>query len=79
MKSCSCGGRESRECIDPQTGHRLTRINRKKGIMHYMDIIEDGHISGPIKANLEEIKKLQENKGPVLTGLPSGFTHPLLS
>jgi len=47
--------------------------------MHYMDIIEDGHISGPIKANLEEIKKLQENKGPVLTGLPSGFTHPLLS
>ena len=36
--------------------------------------IEDCHISGPIKANLEKIKELQENKGPVLTGLPTGFT-----
>lgn len=42
--------------------------------MYYMDTIEAYHISGSIKANLEEIKKLQENKGPVLTGLPTGFT-----
>ena len=42
--------------------------------MYYMDRIEDDHISGRIKANLEEIKELQQNKGPVLTGLPTGFT-----
>jgi replicative DNA helicase len=40
-----------------------------------IDRIEDNHISGPIKANLDEIKELQQNKGPVLTGLPTGFTH----
>jgi len=43
--------------------------------MYYIDKIEDDHISGPIKANLDEIKELQQNKGPVLTGLPTGFTH----
>ena len=43
--------------------------------MYYMDIIEDDHISEPIKANLVEINDLQQNKGPVLTGLPSGFTN----
>ena len=37
--------------------------------------IEDCHISGPIKANLEEIKELQRNKDRVLTGLPTGFTR----
>ena len=37
--------------------------------------IEDYHISRPIKANLDKIKELQRNKGPVLTGLPTGFTH----
>ncbi len=42
--------------------------------MYYMDTIEDYHISGLIKANLEEIKELQKNKGPVLTGLSTGFT-----
>jgi len=39
------------------------------------EMIKDFHISGPIKANLEEIKELQQNKGPVLTGLQTGFTH----
>ena len=42
--------------------------------MNGMEWIGDYHISGPIKANLEEIKELQRNKGPVLTGLPTGFT-----
>ena len=37
--------------------------------------LEGYHISRPIKANLEEIKERQQNKGPVLTGLPTGFTH----
>ena len=43
--------------------------------MYHVDEIEDDHISGPIKANLDEIKELQQNNGPVLTGLPTGFTH----
>lgn len=43
--------------------------------MNDIDRLEDYHISGPIKANLDEIKELQQNKGPVLTGLPTGFTH----
>lgn len=42
--------------------------------MNDIDRLEDYHISGPIKANLEEIKELQQNKGPVLTGLATGFT-----
>ena len=33
------------------------------------------HISGAMKANLETIEELQRNKGPVLTGIPTGFTH----
>lgn len=40
-----------------------------------IDRIEDDHISGLIKTNLDEIKELQQNKGPVLIGLPTGFTH----
>ena len=32
------------------------------------------HISSPIKANFDEIKELQQNKGPILTGIPTGFT-----
>ena len=43
--------------------------------MNDIDRIEDYHISGWIKANFEEIKEVQQNKGPVLTGLPTGFTH----
>ena len=43
--------------------------------MYYMETIEDYHINGSIKANLDEIKKLQKNKGPVLSGLPTGFTY----
>jgi len=43
--------------------------------MKNTDRLEDYHISVPIKANLVEIKKLQQNKGPVLTGLPTGFTY----
>ena len=30
--------------------------------MYYMERIEDDHISGPIKANLDEIKELQKNR-----------------
>jgi len=43
--------------------------------MNDTDRIKDHHISGLIKANLEQIEKLQRNKGPVLTGLPTGFTY----
>ena len=42
--------------------------------MNDTDRIEDYHISGPINANLEEIKELQQSKGPILTGLSTGFT-----
>ncbi len=42
--------------------------------MCFMERLEDSHISGRIKANLDEIKELQQNKGPVLTGLSTGFT-----
>ena len=43
--------------------------------MNDTDRIKDHHISGLVKANLDQIEKLQRNKGPVLTGLPTGFTY----
>ena len=49
-------------------------MKKEVTLMNDMDRMEDYHISGPIKANLDEIKELQQNKGPVLTGLPTGFT-----
>jgi len=43
--------------------------------MNNIDRIESYHIRGAMKANLEEIKELQQNKESVLTGIPTGFTH----
>lgn len=37
--------------------------------------MEDYHISTVIKTNLADIQGLQKNKGPMVTGLPTGFTH----
>lgn len=36
--------------------------------------MEDFHIRSAIEANLDTIQEFQENKGPLLTGVPTGFS-----